>query len=61
MIKNATVNSAIGKVASFVGDKAGVAYVNFEKMGTGALEVFTSMKIGFSLSNFAVSNEKQED
>lgn len=61
MIKNATVNSAIGKVASFVGDKAGVAYVNFEKMGTGAMEVFTSMKIALSLSNFAVSNEKHEE
>lgn len=61
IIKNATVNSAIGKIATVIGDKAGVAYVNFEKMGTGAMEVFTSMKISFSLSNFAVSNEKHEE
>lgn len=61
MIKNATVNSAIGKLATVIGDKVGVAYVGMEQMGTGASEVFTSLKIGFSLSNFAVKNEKQEE
>lgn len=61
MIKNATVNSAIGKIATVIGDKAGVAYVGMEKMGTGAYEMYTSLKIGLSLSNFAVNNEKQED
>lgn len=61
IITNASYKTAVDVLAPWVGDKMGVAYVGMEKVGTYSWDMFNSMQIGFSISDYAVSYEKQEE
>lgn len=61
IITNASYKTAVDVLTPWVGDKIGVAYVGMEKVGTYSWDMLNSMQIGFSISDYAVTNEKHEE
>lgn len=61
ILGNTIINTAVDFVAPWVGDEVGAAYLGLEYAGTQSWGMLNSVQIGFTLSDFAVNNEKHEE
>lgn len=59
ILGKATLNTAVDVIMPWAGDKVGGAYLGMENAGRPLWDMLNSAQIGYSLQNFAVSNEKQ--